>query len=312
MAAIPELKSRTSQAIDAWYEATQETGDDATLRCSSLGKSCDRRLWFAYRWAHPKERFGARILRVFENGKQREATILNMLRGAGISIREIDEETGLQFRVVLAGGALTGSCDGIAEDVPEAPATPHLVEIKTMNNKRWQEWRRKGVAASDPVYYVQCQLYMHGLGLARCLFVAENQDTKEIEVERIKYDALFAAQQIARAERIAGSDAAPPRISDDPDWYECRTCPANAVCHGDQIIARRNCRTCLASANRGDKWRCRRRNFDLTPKDQENGCSVHLYLPALVPGKQIDADLDAGTVSYLMDDGSTYIDGAKS
>ena len=309
MTAIPEIRSKTAQAIDAAYEAAQERGDDLTLRCSSIGKACDRRAWFALRWAAEKERHSGRTLRIFENGNIREGVVLKMLHMAGIDVREIDEATGRQHRIILAGGALTGSCDGIAENVPDGPKTPHLVEIKTMNAKRWTEWRRKGVAASDPEYFAQAQLYMHGLGLTRCLFVAENKDTQDIEVERLHYDAAVALHHVARAERIAAATEAPPRLSDDPNWYECRFCPAHAVCHGG-IAARRNCRTCLASTTHGDKWRCDRHGHDLTPADQRQGCPVHLYLPSLVAGDQVDADKDRLTVTYAMRDGTTFVDGA--
>ena len=308
MAALPELRSKMSIGIDAWYEANQEARDDLTLRCSSLGKPCDRQLWYAFRWAVEKEKFSGRTLRIFENGNIRERVILDMLRGAGIDVREIDENTGSQFRVSLASGVLTGSCDGKASNVPDAPKTEHLIEIKTMNDKRWLEWRRKGVKASDPAYYVQVQLYMHGFDLTRCLFVSENQNTREVEAERIHYDPLFAAQQVDRAARIARADTAPPRISDDPNWFQCRFCPAHSICHNG-ATARRNCRTCLASATKGGAWSCQRNGHDLTPSDQSKGCSVHLYLPSLVNGEQVDADLDRGTVTYRMAGGETFIDG---
>jgi hypothetical protein len=309
MAPLPQIRSKTAQAIDQFYVENQERTDDLTLRCSSMGKACDRRLWYAFRWAHQKEVFTGRALRIFENGKIRESVIVSMLRGAGIDVREIDEATGAQCRIILAGGLLTGSCDGIAENVPEALKTPHLVEIKTMNAKRWENWRRKGVASSDPEYFVQCQLYMHGLSLTRCLFVAENKDTQEIEVERLHYDPVTAEKQIARAERIASSDKAPPRLSDDPGWYECRFCPAYNICHAG-APARRNCRTCLAGeVSAQGEWGCARYGRKMTPGGQLAGCDTHLYLPALVAGEQVDADKSGMTVTYKMRDGSTFVDG---
>lgn len=310
MTALPSLQSPTSIAIDAWCEAQPRDADSLTLRCSGLGESCDRRLWYVYRWAAQPEAFKARILRVFANGHDREARIVEMLKGAGLDVQEIDPETGKQWRVTLASGFLTGSCDGIATGVPEAPVARHLVEIKTMNKARWEAWRRKGVQQSDPKYYVQMQLYMHGLGLDRALFVAENQDSKEIETERVAYDPAFAAAQEARAERIVLTDSPPPRISDDPDYWECRFCPARSICH-EGGEARRNCRTCLASCVSEGGWGCARHGVDLDDHAQRQGCAVHLYIPDLVPGDQIDADETACTVTYRMPDGSIWIDGPQ-
>ena len=45
--------------------------------------------------------------------------------------------------------------------------------------------------------------------------------------------------------------------------------------------------------------------------DQQAGCLNHLFIPALVPGEQIDADPEAETVSYRMADGSVWVDGGR-
>ncbi len=310
MTALPALRSRTALAIDAALEAMPAEDLSPVLRCSGLGESCDRRLWYGFRWAHEPERFKGRIRRIFANGHDREARIVEMLKSAGMQVQEIDPATGRQWRVELIDGVLAGSCDGIVTGVPESPATPHLLEIKTMNRERWDAWRRKGVRVSDPKYFVQVQLYMHGLRLDRALFVAENQDSKDIEVERIPYDAAFAIAQVERARRIAFSEIAPPRVSDSPDWYECRFCPARAICH-DGGSAGRNCRTCLASTLTEGGWGCARHGVDLSEHAQRQGCPVHLYLPALVAGEQVDADEAAGTVTYRLADGSTWVDGVR-
>ena len=39
-------------------------------------------------------------------------------------------------------------------------------------------------------------------------------------------------------------------------------------------------------------------------------CPAHLYLPALVPGEQVDADPEAETVTYRMQSGAIWVDGA--
>lgn len=310
MTALPSLRSATSLAIDAALDALAPDPDSETLRCSGIGETCERRLWLAFRWAHEPWNPDARLKRIFKNGHDRETRLVEMLKLAGIDLQDRNPETGEQWRVSLASGFLAGSCDGIATGVPEAPVTPHLVEIKTMNKARWDAWRRKGVQESDPKYFVQMQLYMLGLNLTRALFVAENQDSKEIETQRVEFDPVFAAGQEARAERIALSDAAPERISDDPDSWSCRYCPAREVCFG-LAEARRNCRTCLAACVSEGGWGCARHGVDLSAEDQRKGCAVHLYKPNLVPGEQIDADETACTVTYRMPDGSVWVDGPQ-
>lgn len=313
MAIIPATQSQTSRAIDLACEAMlSETRErSTTLRCSGIGEPCDRRLWYAFRWAGAPEKHEGRVLRIFDNGHSREARLIEFLRAAGITVHDRDPQTGNQFRVVLAGGFLTGSCDGVAENVPEAPKTPHLLEIKTMKESRYRAWRRKGVKDSDPKYWAQMQCYMNGLNLTRALFLVENQDTREIEIERVEYDPVAASQIEARAERIAKSQHAPPRISDDPDWFQCRFCPEREICHGN-ASSLRNCRTCIAAEITPFALRCAR--FDMavnSAADQEAACGSHLYMPALVKGEPIDGDEVAGSITYRLVDGTIWTDGGN-
>lgn len=270
MAVIASQQSPLSKAIDAALEGGQTPVLYPTLRCSSLGHECDRRLWYAYRWAHAPERFPGRVLRIFENGHMREAVIIDMLRRAGLTI------DGQQGTVSFARDQLSGHCDGMASGVPEAPRKRHLLEIKTMNDKRWRTWRSQGVKVSDPKYWVQCQLYMHGLGLTRALFVSENQDTKEIEYERVEYDPVAATALVARAERIVDAETPPVRAFDKPDHWLCRQCPAQAVCwSGAEPL--KNCRTCIG----WEGGRCGRFAITLTVDQQRVGCEKFEFLPGI-------------------------------
>ncbi len=305
MTIIPSFQSPTAKAIDEALVRDQDARHMLVLRCSAMGAECDRALWYALNWTHPPERYEPRILRIFANGHAREAAMIAMLRSAGITVE------GGQDTVTFLDGWLTGHVDGVVIGVPEAPATRHLLEIKTMNDQRWNTWRKKGVKASDPKYWTQMQLYMMGLGLTRGLFMAENQNTKELEVERIEYDAAHALASLSRAELIFRSDEPPARLSDDPGNWICRRCPAHGVCHGGERPLR-NCRTCLASTRIGSEVRCTRHNRNLSLNDELAGCAVHLFNPALIDGKAVDADENAGTVTYAMRDGSTYIDGVRA
>ena len=126
------------------------------------------------------------------------------------------------------------------------------------------------------------------------------------------YARYAALALMAKAERIKEANAAPPRISDDPEFFQCRWCPSRAICHGGQP-ALRNCRTCIyASPVSGGQWDCAFHYRLLTPADQRARCPNHLYLPSLVPGEQIDVDETAETVTYRMPDGSTWVDGGRS
>ena len=68
MAALPEPASPTRDAIFAAYEADRDDGFRPHLGASQIGKSCERALWYDFRWA-TSARFPGRILRLFETGQ---------------------------------------------------------------------------------------------------------------------------------------------------------------------------------------------------------------------------------------------------
>ena len=308
MVAIPETISPTVQAIDAAVAAAHDERRRTYLGASVIGKPCDRALWYEFRWAHPPQSFEGRMLRLFRTGHIEEARMIEWLRMAGVEIEGAAEDG--QLEVEACGGHFRGHMDGIATGIVEAPKTPHLLECKTHNAKSFAQLRKHGVAVAKPEHVAQMQVYMHLRGLTRAFYLAENKDTSELYAERVRYDAAQAAALMAKAERIIFADQPPARISDDPDSFACRFCPAILLCHaGDAAL--RNCRTCLHAApcSGGGRWHCARHAMDLDRQQQERGCPHHLYLPGLVPGEQIDADPECETVTYQMVDGRQWVDG---
>jgi hypothetical protein len=67
-----------------------------------------------------------------------------------------------------------------------------------------------------------------------------------------------------------------------------------------------NCRTCLHATPVDGGWACERYQRSLSEAEQRAGCENHLYLPALVPGEQVDAGPD--WVEYLLPGGNRWRD----
>lgn len=313
MVALPQALSPTVAAIDAAVEAVAERAFDKVVRGSSIGHPCERHLWYRFRWAHASTFFDGRMLRLFNTGHVEETRMVEWLRLAGIGVEDVDPETGEQWEVVAVDGHFKGHTDGKVTGIIEAPAVQHLLECKTHNAKSFEQLKRHGVAASKPEHVAQMQGYMHLLGLNRAFYLAKNKDTDELYAERLHYDAAQGAALIAKAERIKDAHATPQRVNDDPSYYLCRSfnCPSYGICHGTDF-ALRNCRTCLHSSPVAEgKWHCSRHDIELSITDQKAGCPSHLYLPSLVPGQQVDADQYAETVTYLMRDGSEWVDGGR-
>jgi hypothetical protein len=304
MAELPPISSPTRDAIFAAYEADAEDGFRVHLGASLIGKDCERALWYDFHWVTPARHPG-QLLRLFETGQREEARLVQNLRRIGATVLEVDPDTGRQFRVQAHGGHFGGSLDGVALGLPEAPKTWHVLEFKTHSAKSFADLVAKKVRESKPLHYAQMQIYLHLIGLARALYLAVNKDTDDLYVERVEADPDFARRLLDKAGRVIFAATPPPRISEDPSWYQCRLCDHAPVCHGGQAAAV-NCRTCLDATPVEGGWRCERHGKPLSEADQRTGCAQHLYLPPLVPGEQVDAGED--WVEYQFADGIRWRD----
>ena len=319
MADLPAIESVTVGAIYAAYEANRREEWFGNIGMSAFGNECDRSLWYDWRKAAPPEQLDGRKLRLFETGhREEERLVADLKHQAGIPVQDRDPATGKQFKVTCLGGHVSGRLDGRAFGIPEAPKTEHVVEVKTHNEKSFKALVKSGVEKSKPGHFAQMTFYMHLSGLTRALYVACNKNDEAIYTERVEYDPAQAIALVARAERIVAAVSPPMRLHEDPTSkaaFACGWCPARSLCHAGEF-ARRHCRTCLHATpvvGDGDAslWRCERLKADLTPQAQAVGCALHLYIPGLVPGEQVDADLDAETVTYALTNGTTWVDGDR-
>lgn len=313
---LPETKSPVVAAIEAAYATQAWQGESWRVTPNSVADDCERRGWYAFRWSHAAETFDGKRLRRFDTGHREEARLVADLARAGITVSAIDPTSGKQWEILAVDGHLRGKADGKALNVPGAEQTEHVLECKAVNEKRFNALRKHGIEKAEPKHWLVAQLYMHGLGLTRCLYVATNTNDDDLHAERIKYDADAALKLIAKAERIIRAHQAPPKLHEDPEAkmaWACRSCPALGVCHQGNF-ARRNCRTCLFATPVVDgQWHCDRFHKSLTIEEQRQGCAAHLFLPALVPYEQIDAvtvDGTIATVVYRKPDGGEWRDGA--
>jgi hypothetical protein len=297
----------TADAIYKVYE-TQPTQERAYLGASIMGTECDRALWYQFRLAYEPEKLEGRKLRLFQTGHREEERVVAELNEAGITVGD------QQKKFTAFGGHMQGHLDGVVSNVPEAPDVQHVLEVKTHNEKSFKSLLKDGVAKSKPGHVVQMQLYMHHMKIDHALYVAVNKNDDSIYVERVPYDAKQAEIILRRADRIIKAHAAPAKLYEDPKAkaaFACGWCPALKVCH-ESKFARRNCRTCISSTPVEGGWRCELKDKSLTFAEQLAGCEDHVYLPSLVPGEQVDADVERRTIMYAMPDGSTWTDGGAA
>lgn len=313
MVAIVISKDTMVERIYQRYSRDAEREERPYLGASVLGGECARALWYAFRWAHEPEQHSPRMLRLFDTGLREEARVIEDLRASGVNV--FGQQT--EFRAL--GGHLRGHIDGVAGGLPEAPKTPHIVEIKTCNDKGFKDLLAKGVEKSKPVHYAQMVIYMHMLKYDRGIYIAINKNDESIYCERIGHAGVKkdAEALLDKARRIIETSVAPPKLHENPDTpsaYVCSWCPAKPQCH-DRQMARRNCRTCVSSTavldeSSSGRWHCEHWRKDLSLDEQRAGCPKHLFLPSLVAGEQVDVDVEERTVTYVMrDGGKQWVDG---
>lgn len=268
--------------IDAAHEAKQEH-PRTHMGASQIGHPCDRWIWLSFRWA-VLEKFPGRILRLFRRGQLEERTVHEDLRLAGCQVSTINPDTRKQWR--FDDGHFGGSCDGvITSGLPEAPKTPHILEIKTHSAKSFKDVQAKGVKASKPQHWAQMQVYMAAFDLDRALYYAVCKDSDEIYTERVERDNEAGKHYTDRAQRLIAAERMPEPLSADPTWYECKYCAAHDFCHGSKTTKQVNCRTCAHStAERDGRWTCAHWDTDIPDAEaQRAGCDSHILHPDLVP-----------------------------
>jgi hypothetical protein len=294
MAPIPPPKNDIVLLIDKAHEDKPDR-PRPHLGASMLGHACDRWIWLSFRWA-AREKFSGRMLRLFRRGHAEEATIMKDLAMTGIDFSK--RQANVSF-----GSHVSGSADAIIEGgVPEAPQTRHIAEFKTHNKKSFDALEKEGVLKAKPEHWGQMQIYMAGTFIERALYVAVCKDDDRYYIERVKFDKEAAEKLIARGKRLALSDEMPPPISTDPTWYQCRFCPAHAMCHEKQPTQYVNCRTCAHSTPKEDStWKCERFDAEGIPFEyQLKGCDAHVLHPDMVPWNAKLGEPDEWSLTYII------------
>ena len=273
----------TDQALYRLMEGSADRSGRGHLGASTIGDSCARKLWYGFRWVHEPWHEG-RILRLFRRGQVEETFLVADLNELpGVTVRSIDPATGEQYRwsdPELPG--FSGSCDGVGYGLPEAPNMWIGLEFKTHSAKNFAQVKKHGVEKAFLKHFMQCQAYMFWSSLPAFLYIGVNKNTDELYTELIEFcpDAAHEARTMAR--QVLEATKPPPKISNRPDWYECKFCSHYKLCHYDEKPIS-NCRTCEHSTynERDHEWGCTVKKKSLNILDQRNGCESHEINPAI-------------------------------
>jgi hypothetical protein len=285
------------------YATYQQDAPRPHLGASIAGKQCARAIWYQWRHAYTKKHEG-RLLRLFKTGHLSEDRIIAELRQAGYEVKDRDEN-GKQFAFSDLGGHFAGSCDGMIKIGDEW----HLLEVKTHNQKSFDDLVKNGVKQSKPQHAGQMFIYMHYFKLSKALYVAENKNTSEIYTEVVEANESGTMALIESIKGIISDESKiPERISNNPTWYECKMCDFYDICQGD-TFPNAGCRTCgFVTVADGGNWHCEKHKANVPFEYQGQGCGNHIYIPPII-SKWKPIEMKDDTVTYSNDKGETLVNG---
>lgn len=220
MKAIEELSRLVDEGI---LNANVKKARDY-MGASGIGTECDRQLWYSY--VHPKPVDSAKVLRIFGIGHALEPVIVDWLKGAGLTIF-IEKPSGEQFG--FTDGVIAGHVDGVVLGMPSDEKTPYLLEIKTANKFRYQNFVKDGFC-SDEKYKAQIHVYMYKMKLSKCLAVVFNKDSQDLYYEIIEVDEFYAISLLSRAKEIAIMEEMPDRKYPNKSFFKCQYCSYKPEC----------------------------------------------------------------------------------
>jgi hypothetical protein len=243
------------------------------------------------------------------------------LSSIGCTVYQLNPATGKQwsFTEPATGHHFQGNADGIITGLPQAPKSPHLLEIKTASDKMFKEMQKSGVKKAKPEHYAQMQIYMKWSidqfgedGCQRALYFVVNKDNDDIYTERLEYDKCEAQAIINKAMAVITAPEPPVGVSTDPTWFECKFCDYQAICHGTDVPAP-TCRSCVHATPELDGnavWSCASHTTVLSEKMQRKGCNDHRFIPILLSKTGHPVDLDQNdNVVYKTPEGKQFVNG---
>lgn len=231
----------TLEAVNAALENGQEPRTSKNIGFGAIGHPCRLKIYNDINTDIP-EVFKADTLRIFRNGHLDEATMASELRLLdGIELHTHDPNRGgKQYKLDNLGGRLTGRLDGVIKGLKQAPATWHVWEHKSVNQKKFdkleklkvQHGEKQALKIWDEVYYAQAQMNMFHAELDRHYLTVSTPGVRVVTSCRTELDGGYAEMLIRKAEHIINAKNPPERISNNPEDFICKFCRWREKCHG--------------------------------------------------------------------------------
>lgn len=237
MVAIPQIIDPTLEAVKQAYMQSRKDERRDYLGASLIGHPCSRYIWYEINH-YPKLVGKAEWLWAAEDGHRVEDVVANRLRLVpGIELWT-HKPDGNQYGWQALGGKFRGHLDGVIRGLLQAPKTLHVWENKCSNHKKFSEFQKakmdwtekRALEKWNPRYYAQSVVNMHYMNMDRSYTTVCYAGGREIDSCRTEYDPEHAEKMIDKADKILTVKIEPPRISENPDFYQCKMCDRREIC----------------------------------------------------------------------------------
>lgn len=315
----------TLQAVDsALVEHEKKQKQRGYLGASGIGAECRRKLWYSFRWAKLKEKFSAKTLRIFNDGHRSEEAMAGMLQMIPtVELRTLNSK-GKQYEFTAFGGHFSGHLDGFIKGLLHDPESIYIWEHKAVNEDKFKRFQdelgkkrrsRSALLAWDQIYYAQAQIYMGLSGCHNHYLTVSTPGVRDYASVVTEFREEHFRDYMEKARRVITDKEPPERISRDKNYFLCRFCAYQDICH-EEKLPEANCRTCAHSTPDVDtgKWHCGFHGSDLSKDEQEKGCKKHLYIPPLLEdyGESESYSVENNSVLYKLFAGGNLVNGDSS
>lgn len=196
------------------------------IGASSIGAECMRAVWYDYTGA-PKQELSARTRRILDTGHILEDYVITLLERTGMIIERASPDNNFHEYAAREQPYFKGHFDGIIR----APSSlVGILEIKTANDARYNQFVKLGLKKWSPQYYAQVQAMMGMSGFNKTYEVVINKDKSFIADELITYSQIEYANLCKRAEYLQKLTVPPPRVNESPLWHQCKMCKFREIC----------------------------------------------------------------------------------
>jgi CRISPR/Cas system-associated exonuclease Cas4 (RecB family) len=220
----------TTERFQTWLAAQRRLTPQHTLRASTLGFPCERRLWYD-RTAWDQAALPSPDLQgIFLAGRDFEAALIRRLQEAGYYWRH--HQRAVEWKALHLSGHIEGQ---ISEDGEHWV----LAEIKGIHPyyyDRIHHWRDfLGLGPIYGQYAAQIQVYMLLENVEAAILICGSKGSYRVRFLPVELDYAYAESLLQKAERVTqavmAGDGGPPRIT---DRSVCKICPYMVACLPDQ------------------------------------------------------------------------------